>query len=155
MSKRNAPPAIAALTILMLFLPLTLNAGHRRRVLAVSPSPQPLAISFLGTSGVVNAGSIVARGRRRAGSSTQTILLRIGEASRESSGTATLRAFLETPDSGAAIRIDGVTLTAGPRIIRRHAPIGIAVAHRLEIEVPVTAAEGAFQMSIGWEVTTD
>lgn len=51
--------------------------------------------------------------------------------------------------------MDSVTLTAAPRVIRRNAPVGLAFTHRIEVEVPITAADGPLQASIGWEVTTD
>ena len=41
-----------------------------------------------------------------------------------------------------------------PRVIDAAAPIGATTAHRIEIEVPVDAPEGALISGIQWEVTT-
>ena len=128
-------------------------------MMAVSPSSAP-ALTLVGMSGgangIVDAGTIVWRGgSKRSAVSTRTVILRIGEPSRESRGTATVRAFLETFDPRCTIRIDGVPLTTVPRVIRRQAPVGIAFTHRIEIEVPRTAADGPLQASIAWEVTTE
>lgn len=140
-----------------LLLPSDTQAGDRRRVRSVSPPSPALAITFIGSeAGVMDTGTIVWRGgTKRATITTRTVRMRIGEASAESRGNVTIRAFLETPDPRCTIRIDGVPLTTAPRVIHRNAPIGIAFTHRIEIEVPVTAAEGPLQASIGWEVTTE
>ena len=140
-----------------LLVPSDTHGGDRRRVRAVSPRPSALAITFLGSeAGVLDAGTIVWRGgTRRATITTRTMRMRIGEASTESRGNVTIRAFLETADPRCTIRIDGVPLAAAPRVIRRNAPVGIAFTHRIEIEVPVTAADGPLQTSIGWEATTE
>ena len=156
MSTRKSSAIAIALFLSSVLLPISTSAaGGRRRVLTVSPPAPPLTIVFLGTGGIVDAGTIVSTGGRRAARSTRTVTLRIGEPAQEPRGTVTLRAFLETADPRATIRIDGVTLTSAPRVIRRYAPIGVSVVHRIEIEVPVTAAEGPLQASIGWEATTE
>jgi len=124
-------------------------------VLAVSPSSSALQLTLVGAA-VVDAGAITWRGgSRRSSVVSRTVTMRIGDSSRESRGTATVRAFVETFDPRCTIRIDGVPLTTAPRVIRRRAPIGIAFTHRIEVEVPVTAADGPLQASIGWEVTTE
>lgn len=121
---------------------------------AVSPPSAGPQLVFLEPA--VDAGPMTWRGgSKRSTVTTRTVTLRIGEPSRESHGTATVRAFLETVDPRCTIRLDGVVLTTAPRVVRRHAPLGIPFTHRLEIEVPVTAADGPLQASIGWEVTTD
>ena len=156
MSTRNRSAIAIALFLFATVLPITTSAaGGRRRVLTVSPPTPPLSIVFLRSGGIVDVGTIASTGGRRMARSTRTVTLRIGEPAHEQSGTVTLRAFLETPDPRATVRIDGVTLTAAPRVIRRHAPVGVAIIHRIEIEVPVTAAEGPLQASIGWEATTE
>ena len=144
-----------SLSILSLLVVPVLHAGGRRRAVAVSPASSELTLTFL-DGPVLDAGQIVWLGERRGvTTTTRTVLLRIGRASREVRGTATLRAFLETPDPRATVRVDGVVLGAAPRVVQRHAPIGVAVTHRIEIEVPVSAPEGPLAASIGWEVTTD
>lgn len=154
----RTPASVVALAILLALVSAisasTLQAGSRRRAVAVSPPSSDLTLTFL-DGPVLDAGPLVWRGAKRKTLVTRTVVLRIGRASREALGTATLRAFLETPDPRAQVRVDGILLGAAPRVVRRHAPIGIATTHRIEIEVPVSAPEGPLATSIGWEVTTD
>lgn len=161
-TRTNTPAAVATLVTLYFSLTVSfdLQAGGRQRAVAVTPPPSGLSLTFLETgrasTAVVDAGTISWRGgRRRYSVTARTFAMRIGAESREARGTATVRAFLETPDPHATIRIDGVVLGAAPRIIQRNAPVGIAVTHRLEIEVPVSAPEGAIAANIGWEITTE
>ena len=145
------------ITVALLALALAMNteAGGRRRVTAVSPTSPALSVVFVDGE-LLDAGTIASNGRKKKSTTTtRNVTLRIGAASRESRGTATLRAFLEVPDPRCTIRIDGIVLGAAPRVIQRHAPIGIAVTHRIEIEVPHSAAEGPLQTAIGWEITTE
>jgi hypothetical protein len=128
--------------------------GGGRRVLAVSPPSSELALSFVGGA-VLDAGTISSRGGKRTTAVTRIVTMRIGTASRASQGTATLSAFVETPDRRATVRVDGIVLGSAPRVIRRHAPIGTTFTHRIEIEVPVTAGEGSLNTTIGWEITTE
>lgn len=126
-------------------------------MLPVSSPNVGYGIAFVNApAGVVDTGTIVAKGGSKHSTiTTRTVRLRIGEPSQEPRGTAALHAFLETADPRCIIRVDGIVLTAAPRLIQRHTPIGVAVAHRIEIEVPVQSAEGPLLASIGWEVTTD
>jgi hypothetical protein len=147
---------------LALLLSLHLHAGGRRRAVSVSPSSDPLVIAFVDApSGTLDTGTIVrtaGNGRARSSANAitrKTVGIRIGQPSRETRGTATLRAFLETADPRCIVRIDGIVLGPQPRVIDRFAPIGIIATHRLEIEVPASTAEGALVTTIGWDVTTD
>jgi hypothetical protein len=160
MTMRNYSPVVAAALCLSLVTPADVQAGGRRRAVAVSPSASNLSLTFLdggrAATAVIDAGTMAWRGGRKQSSvTTRTFAIRIGEAAREPRGSATLRAYLETADPHATIRIDGVVLGTAPRVIQRNAPIGVAVTHRLEIEVPVNAPEGTLAASIGWEVTTE
>ncbi len=148
-----------AVSLTLSFFP-NLQAGGRQRAVAVPHSSSDLSLTFIGSgraeTAMLDAGSISWRGgRNRFSVTTRTFGVRIGPASREARATATLRAFLATPDPHATIRIDGVVLGTAPRVIQRHAPIGIAVTHRLEIEVPVSASAGPLAATIGWEVTKE
>ncbi len=151
----------ALLPTLVLFRSPDLHAGSRQRAVAVSPPSSALSLTF--TSGgaasvseVIEVGTISwSGGRKRVTVTTRKFGVRIGRPSREARGTATLRAFLETPDPRATIRIDGIVLGAAPVVIAAHAPIGIDVTHTLEIEIPVTAPEGPLAAAIGWEVTSE
>jgi hypothetical protein len=158
MNTRMTRSAIGAALIilpLLLLTPLSAHAGGRRRVVAVSPPSHALEITFVGNA-ILDAGTIVWHGGTKKSSvSTSKVTMRIGEPSRDAHGTAIVRAFVETFDPSCTVRIDGVTLTTAPRIVRRSAPIGIATTYRIEIEVPVTAADGPLQTAIGWEVTTE
>jgi hypothetical protein len=153
---------LTAFTIcITLLLTINLHAGGRRRAVSVSPPSDPLAIAFVDApAGTIDTGAIVAatgmrRGKAGHAITRKTFGIRIGPPSRESRGNATLRAFLETADPRCIVRIDGVVLGTQPRIVERFAPIGIVAVHRLEIEVPASAAEGALLTTIGWEVATD
>lgn len=136
--------------------PVPAFGGDRPRVLAVSPPATGLELAFVSApGGVMDAGTIQWRGgSKKATVTTRTVRLRIGQPAAEPRGTATLSAFLQTADARCTVRIDGVVLTSAPRVIQRNAPIGVAVPHRIEIEVPVHAADGPLLTSIGWEVTT-
>jgi hypothetical protein len=144
---RVCRPALFALCLSLLFFPELPAAGRRRAVSA--PPTEDLAIAFVDApGGMVDAGWINGKSKRRFG-------LRIGRPSQESRGTATLRAYLETVDPRCIVKLDGIVLTTQPRIIDRFAPIGITTTHRLEIEVPASAPEGALVTTIGWDVSTD
>ena len=158
----TARTRILFVSLLVVFT-LHLHAGARRRAVAAPVPSDELSIAFVDAGhDVLDAGAIAFRptavgskGRRGMAATTRMFGLRIGQPSREARGTATLRAFLETADPRCVVRIDGVVLGTAPRVIRHHAPIGIAMRHRLEIEVPPQAPEGALLTTIGWEVTTD
>jgi hypothetical protein len=138
-----------------LLFSFTVIAGDRRRVRAVSPPSPPLAIAFV-EGDLLETGTIAWHGgAKRATVTTRTVRMRIGEPAGESRGNATVRAYLETVDPRCTIRVDGVPLTTVPRVIRHHAPVGVAFALRIEVEVPVTAPDGPLQASIGWEAATE
>ena len=150
---------VGAVSILAVFLLLslpTLGEG-RSRVVAASPPSSELQLHFVtAPAGIADAGTIVWRGgSRRSTVSVMAVRMRIGAATPEARGTATVRAFLETVDPRCTVRVNGVLLTSAARVIQRHAPIGVPVAQQIEIEVPTNVAEGPLLMSIGWEVTRD
>jgi hypothetical protein len=156
MSTRTFTPIAAATWTLLYFFTLLLSAhlhaGGRRRAVAVPP-PSSLSLTFV-DGPVLDTGSFSYRGgREKAAVAARSFAIRIGEPGAR--GTATLRAFLETAGPDAIVRVDGIVLTTTPRVIRRHVPLGTAVAHRLEVEVPVTAPDGPLNASIGWEATTE
>jgi hypothetical protein len=142
------------LLAVLLISPHVLAGGHRRAV-ASRPSPE-LSVTFLGSAGVLDAGTMSWRGGpKHATVTTRNVTMRIGPATPEVRGTATVRAFLEMPDPLCSIRVNGVLLTGVPQIVQRQAPIGVAGAYRIEIAIPTSAPEGPLQTSIGWEVSTD
>jgi hypothetical protein len=156
---RSVPTRRSGLRVLLFtlaVLPLTLPAaGGRRRTVAVSPPSSALVITFLDEAGFLDTGPLACDAGRRSSLVSRTVRMRIGAASAESHRTATVRAYLELADSHRTIRVDGVVLSVAPQVVRRHAPVGVASAYRIDIEVPATAPEGPFTTPIGWEVTTD
>jgi len=60
------------------------------------------------------------------------------------------RAYLQSDAPGHRVRLDGRLLTAGPQLIDAMIPLGVPVAHTLEIEVPITEPPGLFAESIIW-----
>lgn len=140
---------LALLALASLLLTVHLPAGGRRRAVSVSPPSEELTIAFVDApGGMVDAGRIAGKTRRTFG-------IRIGRPSQEARGHATLRAFLENADPRCIVRLDGMVLGTQPRVIDRFTPIGITTTHRLEIEVPASAPEGALVTTIGWDVSTD
>ena len=155
MNTRTIATVLAVLVPGLLFAP-TATAGGRRRVVAVSPRFSAPQLTLVGTASVIDGGVLAwDGGSRRSALATRTLTMRIGEASREATGVATLSAYVETVDPGVTIRVDGVRLTTAPRVIRRNAPIGVSFSHRIEIEVPPSAAAGPLQTQIAWQVTTE
>jgi hypothetical protein len=144
---------VLTFTILMFFLH-PLYAGGRRRSAATSPSVRDeVSIAFVGVTGggreaVMDAGRVAQFRTRR------VFGIRL-DAPGASSGTATLRAYLESFDGRATVRIDGITLGLVPRVIDAQAPLGSITMHTLEIEIPPTVPEGAFASAVRWDVTTN
>jgi hypothetical protein len=153
---KRASRAIPLFLIAVLLNPPHLLAGGRRRAVAAPRSFPELSVAFPGSAGVVDAGTISWRGGPKDETiTTRNVAMRIGPATPEARGTATVRAFLEMPDPLCSIRVNGVLLTVVPQIVQRQAPIGITTSYRIEIAVPTSAPEGPLQTSIGWEVSTD
>src|SRR5215218_5632771 len=106
MSTRMSKPVAVVMPVILffssLFLSPDLQAGGRRRVLAVPP-PTSLSMTFV-NGPVLDAGSFSYRGgRRQAAVTTRSFTVRIGDP--DTPGTATVRAFLETPDPRATLRV--------------------------------------------------
>lgn len=130
--------------------------GGRRRAVAAPILPADLSIEFVDAGNApLDTGAISFRPGKKTAGTIRTFALRIGRPSREARGTASLRAFVQTGDPRCLVRIDGIPLGPAPRVIQHHAPIGIAMRHRLEIDVPPEAPEGALLLAIGWEVSTE
>jgi hypothetical protein len=68
---------------------------------------------------------------------------------------ARLSASLVADDARARVRIDGVLLSAAPRLVDAGAPLGVAVAHTIEIEVPSTEPAGRVAAAITWHAEVD
>jgi len=156
------------LTVILL-LAADLQAGERRRALRPVVADE-ISVTFVSlaadasvagsvSDAVLDVGRIAQQPLHgRAAQRTtrqQTVGIRIDGSGRSMQGTATLRAHLEDADPRYSIRIDGITLGSAPLLIDARVPIGAVVPHRIEIDVPVTAAEGLLTASIRWDVTTD
>jgi len=139
----------------LLILSMPTIAGGRRRT-AASPAPaEEMTIVFVGLSSngsdaLYDAG-VASRPR---GVIVRTFGIRI-DAGTRMTGTAVLRAWLESNDGRSTIRIDGKLLGSQPQIVDAHTPLGHVTTHRLEIEVPTDVAAGSFGSSIRWEGSTD
>jgi len=140
-------------TLLRLTLALTFIVpafGGRRRVVTVSPTAQDdVKIVFVGVMGggsdaLVDAGAMSKVTRKKFG-------IRI----EGTAATATLRAFLESHDGRATIRVDGIVLGTVPSLIDAQIPIGVVTTHTIEIEVPASIPEGSFASAVRWEVATN
>jgi hypothetical protein len=130
-------------------------AAPRRR--AVAPPADELTITFVARAGLLDLGSVShtgANAKRDRTVRSETIQLRVDRRG-GSRGSALLRAYLITPDARCSIRIDGQLLGIAPVVIDPQVPIGAVTSHRIDVEVPMTAAEGPLSTSIGWEVSTN
>lgn len=131
-----------------------LDAGGRRRLVAVSPPSSELSITFL--DGMLDAGTIAWRGERRKSSTVRrAVAMRVGHPSKEHRGTVTLRASVEMPAKRAEIRVNDILLTAIPQIVDRHAPVGVPFIQRIQIEVSTKEPPGPLDAEIRWEVITN
>lgn len=143
----------------LLILTMPAIAGGRRRT-AASPAPaEEMTIVFVGLSsnGSSNGSDALydaGVASRPRGVIVRTFGIRI-DAGTRMTGTAVLRAWLESNDGRSTIRIDGKLLGSQPQIVDAYAPLGHVTTHRLEIEVPAGVAEGSFGSSIRWEGSTD
>jgi hypothetical protein len=79
--------------------------------------------------------------------------IRIGLSNSHRAGTATVSAFLLSPDRLRAVWVDGVRLSTTPGIIGRRVPYGAITEHVLKIAVPISMPAGQLLDSIGVIVT--
>jgi len=134
----------ATIAGLVTIVALSAAAGVSKRRTAIVAPKEDVTITF--SRGFVDAGPMTHR-------TTEHIGVRIDS---RSGGVrrAILRASLPNVDPNAIVRIDGITLRALPVVIDSRAEIGAMTLHRIEIEVPASAPEGALMTSIVWEVET-
>ncbi|MET0552048.1 MAG: hypothetical protein ABW221_03355 [Vicinamibacteria bacterium] len=103
---------------------------------------------------LVDLGSVSAafvRGRGPAAAAIEKRLgVRVEAAGRR--GFVRLRAFLSAPEPGRVVSVDGIVLSAAPRIVDAQAPIGSTVGHVVRVDVPPSQPAGAFATDIVWEV---
>jgi hypothetical protein len=142
------------LLALMLMVSVCATDAHaaRRRV-AVTPQADELTIVFVPLAGQSLMGDVLEVGGIVRGKVARTVGVRVERRGGAGKGVAALRAWVESPDPRVTIRIDGKPIGAAPMLIDPQAPLGAAVAHRIEIAVPPQAADGPVLSSIKWEAT--
>ncbi|HEX3068341.1 MAG TPA: hypothetical protein VHX14_07180, partial [Thermoanaerobaculia bacterium] len=91
---------------------------------------------------------LTTRLRRRIG-------IRLVRANGFASGSATISVRLDSWDGRATFRIDGKQLSSAPVTIDTHLAVGPVTVHTLEIDIPVSVAEGALAASLRWEVIVE
>jgi hypothetical protein len=79
--------------------------------------------------------------------------LRIGLSNSHRAGTATVSAFLLSPNLLRTVWVDGVRLSMTPAIIGRQVSYGAVTEHTLKIAVPISMPAGQVVDSIGVIVT--
>ncbi|MFN7132073.1 MAG: hypothetical protein ACK4N5_08320, partial [Myxococcales bacterium] len=140
------------------------------RVLAAAPETDELMLSFLpGDAGspmrsagpsdaLLDVGALGAAACRRAPCAAPAVSRRVRVLVQSRSGAARfarVRAWVANDGRPWVVRIDGITLTGTPQLIDASAPIGTAVAHVVEIEVPREEPEGSLLAPIHWQAETD
>lgn len=76
--------------------------------------------------------------------------LKLEKQNGSNTGAATLSAYLENPDPSCSFFLDGIQISAVPRIISAHMRTGNVTEHRMEVRVPKTAPAGALRTSVVW-----
>lgn len=79
--------------------------------------------------------------------------LRVDLSNPSRAGTATVSAYLLSPDPSGTVSVDGVQLSLTPGIIARHVPYGATTEHVLKIVVPVSMPTGQLLDLIGIIIT--
>ena len=79
--------------------------------------------------------------------------LRVGLSNSHHAGTATVSAFLLSPNLLRTVWVDGVRLSMTPAIIGRQVSYGSVTEHTLKITVPISMPAGQVLDSIGMIVT--
>jgi hypothetical protein len=63
---------------------------------------------------------------------------------------ARVHAFVQNDAPGHRVRLDGRPLTSVPMLVDALVPLGVAVVHVLEIEVPISEPPGLLAQNIVW-----
>lgn len=132
-------------------------AAARRRPVVV-PEPDALTITFVAAADALDAGPIAHDFSRRSPKGvttvTRTFALRVDRRDGTHGGLVTLRASVEIEDPRCTLRVDGVEIHVVPNTITV-VPAGTTTTHRIEIEVPTSAEQGALLTSIRWEASEE
>jgi hypothetical protein len=160
----------SALAITLLLLLATARPARAEKRRATAPPPDDsLAIAFIdvdssdssmtaaGSEAWLDLKSVTHLGatNHRVTTLRRRIGIRLVRANGAAFGTATITVRLESWDGRATFRIDGKQLSSMPVTIDLHAAVGPVTVHTLDIDVPVSAAEGALAASIRWEAIVD
>jgi hypothetical protein len=138
--RATAPPADDSVTIAFI------DADSNDASMTAAGSEAWLDLKTVTHDGA--AGERMTKIRRRIG-------IRLMRANGLASGTATISVRLESWDGRATYRIDGKQLSSEPMMIDTHLAVGPVTVHTLEIDIPISAAEGALAASMRWEVIVD
>jgi hypothetical protein len=161
---------IGALAItLLVLLASTRPARAEKRRATAPPADDSVNIAFIDVDS--NDASMTAAGSEAwldlktvthagaAGERMTIIRRRIGirlvRTNALASGTATISVRLESWDGRATYRIDGKQLSSAPVTIDTRLAVGPVTVHTLEIDIPVSAAEGALAASMHWEAIVE
>ena len=157
-----------AITLLVLLASTRPARAEKRRATA-PPADDSVAIVFIdvnsGDTSMTAAGSEAwidlksithaGAGGERMTSIRRRIGIRLTRANALALGTATINVRLESWDGRATFRIDGKQLSSAPVTIDTHLAVGPVTIHTLEIDIPVSATEGALTASLRWEVIVE
>ncbi|HXH94271.1 MAG TPA: hypothetical protein VNN25_22030 [Thermoanaerobaculia bacterium] len=157
-----------AVTLLVLLASTRPARAEKRRATAAPPDDS-LAIAFIdvdsGDASMTAAGSeawidlktVTHAGvaRERMTKMRRRIGIRLERANGLASGTATISVRLESWDGRATFRLDGRQLSSAPVTIDTHLAVGPVTVHTLEIDIPISAAEGALTASMRWEAIVE
>jgi hypothetical protein len=161
---------IGALVItLLVLLASTRPARAEKRRATAPPSDDSVTIAFIdvdssdtsmtaaGSEAWLDLKTVTHDGttRERMTSIRRRIGIRLARTNTLASGTATVSVRLESWDGRATFRIDGKQLSSAAVTIDTHLALGPVTVHTLEIDIPVSAAEGALAASMRWEVIVD
>ncbi|HEV7428903.1 MAG TPA: hypothetical protein VGQ46_21325 [Thermoanaerobaculia bacterium] len=137
---------------------VTAPAVAARRRPVVVQEPDALTITFVAAGDALDAGRIAHDFSRRSAKGvttvTRTFAVRVDRRDATHQRLVSLRASVEIEDPRCTLRIDGVEIHGAPNTIAI-VTTGAATTHRLEIEVPISAEEGALLTSIRWEASEE
>jgi hypothetical protein len=136
-----------AIAVLLALVPVIATATPVRQ----ERPNRELRIVFL--DGAVDVGQIVARpcGLRCATTNVKR-RFRLRVDGRTPARFARVMAYVQFDRPGQRLRVDGRPLGTVPILIDAASPIGMAVAHTLEIEVPPSEPAGLVMQTIEWLV---
>jgi hypothetical protein len=145
-----------------LFIALLMAASASGAVPLQGVRPQEISIAFeapddpSASAGAMDLGRLPLRPGRhvRAAGTRRIVRVRL-RAATASVRFARLSARLDGGAGGCIVRVDGVRLGPMPQLIDASAPIGLAVSHTIEFDVPASEPAGAVAASITWLAETD